>query len=181
MIVGYRRVSTSDQHLDRQQLGTDVEKMFEEHISGRSLDRPALKQMLEFIREGDLVRVWSIDRLGRSLRDLNHIVEAVAAKGAGIHFVSENLKFSAASTDPFSKMQFQMLGMFAEFEYNLALQRRREGIAAARASGRYKQANLDTDKAIEMRASGATMQAIADATGVSKATISRFFKTSAAG
>ena len=92
-VVGYRRVSTVDQSLDRQDLGA-VEKVFEEKLSGASAsDRPALQEMLEWVREGDSVIVFSIDRLARNLQDLLSIVSQLNGKGVSIRFIKDNLTF----------------------------------------------------------------------------------------
>lgn len=82
--VGYRRVSTHDQKLERQDIG-DLDRVFEEHESGSKRDRPALQDLLGYIRDGDEVVVWSIDRLARDLRDLQNIVEQVTDIGARIN------------------------------------------------------------------------------------------------
>lgn len=176
MIVGYRRVSTRDQKLDRQDL-SGCERVFEEHMSGKSAkNRPALREMIDFIRDGDLVKVWSVDRLGRSLTDLSALVDQITAKGAEIEFISENLKFSKDSDDPFRKMQFQMLGMFAEFERSMTERRRQEGIQAARANGSYKglgrkRKPFDVQKALEMHDSGMSVRQIAEALNAGKTTV----------
>jgi DNA invertase Pin-like site-specific DNA recombinase len=135
--VGYRRVSTTDQNLDRQDLG-DVERLFEEKLSGKDRDRPQLAACLAYLRRGDTLRVYSVDRLGRSLSDLLAIVAEVLAKGASVEFVKEGLLFDPATEDPFKRMQLQMLAVFAEFERAIARSRQEEGIALARARGVYK-------------------------------------------
>ena len=131
-LVGYRRVSSVDQNLDRQDLG-QVEKVFEEKLSGKSAkDRPALQAMLDYIREGDTVAVYSIDRLARDLRDLQDIIQTVNDKGATIRFLTEGLTFSAVKEDAFARLQLQMMGAFAEFERNIIRKRQAEGIAKAK-------------------------------------------------
>ena len=92
-VVGYRRVSTIEQTLDRQELGA-IDKMFEEKVSGATAsDRPALQEMLGWVREGDSVVVFSIDRLARNLQDLLSIVSELNAKGVSIRFIKDNLTF----------------------------------------------------------------------------------------
>ncbi len=172
--VGYRRVSTHDQKLARQDLG-DVDRVFEEHESGSKSDRPALEDMLGFIREGDQVIVWSIDRLARDLRDLQMIVERVTSKGASIEFLSEALRFGPDGTDPFVRLQFQLLGAFAEFERAIIRKRQAEGIAKARKNGVYKggRRRIDRERVIALREEGCGPSAIAAEMGISRMTVYR--------
>ena len=114
-IVGYRRVSSFDQALDRQEL-EGAERIFEEKESGAKRDRPALLEMIDYIRDGDTVIVHSIDRLARDLRDLQDIIEKVNGKGASISFQTEVLTFKADKADPIATLQLQMMGAFAQFE-----------------------------------------------------------------
>jgi DNA invertase Pin-like site-specific DNA recombinase len=100
-IIGYRRVSSTSQSLDRQDLPDVTGKVFEEKVSGKNTsDRPALLAMIEYVREGDVVQVYSIDRLARDLRDLQAIVTQINDKGATITFLSESLTFSTKVDDP---------------------------------------------------------------------------------
>ena len=108
MKVGYRRVSTVEQKFDRQELG-ELDKLFEEKVSGSSSERLALNEMIDFVRQDDEVVVYSIDRLARNLRDLQSIIQKLNDKGATIHFLSERLTFSASSDDAFAKLQLQMM------------------------------------------------------------------------
>ncbi|MEP3924044.1 MAG: recombinase family protein [Gilvibacter sp.] len=172
-IVGYRRVSTTDQNFDRQDLGA-VDKLFEEKLSGKSAkDRPALNAMIDWVREGDSVLVHSIDRLARDLRDLQAIIQTLNDKGASITFKTENLTFSASSDDAFAKLQLQMMGAFAEFERNIIRKRQAEGIAKAKAKGLYKGRPKTVDdakiKALSLAGMGAT--AIAKELGIGRATV----------
>ena len=137
MRVGYRRVSTTEQNFDRQELG-EVEKIFEEKISGKNADRTALNEMLYFVREGDEVIVYSIDRLARDLRDLETIVTKIKEKGASISFITERLKFDGSSDNALDKLLLQILGAFAEFERKIIRSRQAEGIARARERIAYK-------------------------------------------
>ena len=131
-VVGYRRVSTTDQALDRQDLG-EVEKVFEEKVSGASAsDRPALQEMLGWVRDGDCVIVHSIDRLARNLQDLLSIVSQLNAKGVSIRFIKDNLVFPPEGTDGASKLYLSILGAVAEFERSIIKQRQREGIDKAK-------------------------------------------------
>ncbi len=138
--VGYVRVSTIDQNPDRQIEGIGhVDKLFTEYISGSSREnRPELAAALAYIREGDTFLVYSIDRLSRSLLDLEQVVSEITAKGANVQFVKEGLSFSAHSTSPTNRLMFHLLGAFAEFERSIIRERQREGIALAKEQGKYR-------------------------------------------
>ena len=180
-VIGYKRVSTADQNLDRQDLG-QLDKVFGEKQSGKSAsDRPALQSMIDYVREGDSVVVHSIDRLARDLRDLQSIIEALNAKGVAISFKSENLTFSAESDDAFAKLQLQMMGAFAEFERNIIRKRQAEGIAKAKAKGTYKggKKRINRDKVKELKSEGLSTYKIADALGISRMSVHRILNEEA--
>ncbi|WP_257252733.1 MULTISPECIES: recombinase family protein [unclassified Endozoicomonas] len=133
--VGYIRVSSIDQNTARQLDGVELDTTFEEHCSGKDTNRPQLKACLRHLRKGDLLHVHSIDRLARSLKDLQTLVEDLTEQGISVQFHKENLMFSGEST-PMHKLMFQMMGAFAEFERSMIRERQREGIAAARKQGK---------------------------------------------
>jgi DNA invertase Pin-like site-specific DNA recombinase len=137
-IVGYRRVSSTQQNLDRQDLPDVTGRIFEEKISAKSKDRPQLQEMLKYIRGADEVHVHSIDRLARNLRDLEDIVNAIITKDASIRFIKEGLHFKPGVDDPFQQLMLQMLGSFAQFERSLMKARQQEGIEKAKAQGKFK-------------------------------------------
>ncbi len=173
--VGYRRVSTLDQTLDRQDLG-EVEKVFEEKVSGASAsDRPALQEMLGWVRDGDCVVVHSIDRLARNLQDLLAIVSQLNAKGVSIRFIKDNLVFPPEGADGASRLYLSILGAVAEFERSIIKQRQREGIDKAKAKGVYKgrKASIDKDRILAMRTEGLSTYAIAEQMGISRMTVHR--------
>lgn len=137
MRVSYIRVSTEEQNTARQEdmmQKLDVEKVFLEKISGKNMDRPQLKAMLDFVREGDILIVESYSRLSRSTQDLLNIVEQLGKKG--VQFIS--LKENIDTTSPQGKLQMTIFAAFAEFERECTLQRTREGVAIAKAQGKYK-------------------------------------------
>jgi len=180
--IGYKRVSTVDQNLDRQDLG-EVDKVFEEKLSGKSAsDRPALQELIGYARDGDTVVVHSIDRLARDLRDLQDIIQTLNDKGVTIQFLSERLTFSADADDAFAKLQLQMMGAFAEFERNIIRKRQAEGIAVAKAKGVYKggKKRIDRDKVRQLSAEGLSTYKIADAMGVSRMSVHRILNTESA-
>jgi DNA invertase Pin-like site-specific DNA recombinase len=180
MKIGYRRVSSLDQNLDRQDLGP-LDKIFEEKLSGATAkERPELQNMMEFAREGDEVIVWSIDRMARDLRDLQTIIQTLLDKNVSIIFLSENLTFSASSNDPFAKLQLHLMGAFAEFERSIIRKRQAEGIAKAKARGAYKgrKATIDANKIMELKQQGLGATKIANEMGISRVSVYRALKAS---
>jgi len=173
MKIGYRRVSSESQNLDRQDFVCD--KMFEEKVSGAKRDRAALAEMIEFAREGDEVVVWSIDRLARDLRDLQDIISTLNDKGVSISFLKEKLTFAGDANDTFAKLQLQMMGAFAEFERNIIRSRQAEGIARAKERGVYKgrKKMIDENRLRKMKAEGHGVTEIAELVGVSRMTVYR--------
>lgn len=174
--VGYIRVSSVDQNEGRQLQGVELEKTFVDKCSGRDANRPALAECLDYLRAGDVLHVHSIDRLGRSMTDLMMLVERLTAAGVSVHFHKENLVFSAGATDAMQKLQFSMLAAFAEFERALIRERQKEGIAIAKAAGKYKgrkplaDASL-AEKAREMLQTVRSKSEVAKALGVSRTTL----------
>lgn len=109
--VAYIRVSTTEQNTDRQLADTGIEfdKIFDDKASGKNTERQGLKDMLDYVREGDTVHVHSIDRLGRSLIDLKTLVTQLNDKGVAVHFHKENLPFEAGKQNPMQTLMFDML------------------------------------------------------------------------
>ena len=174
-VVGYRRVSSASQNLDRQEL-KGCDKVFEEKMSGAKRDRPELTRMLDYIRDGDEVRVHSIDRLARDLRDLQGIIEQINAKDATITFLKEQLTFKpSAEADPFAKLQLHLMGAFAEFERSIIRERQREGIARAKERGVYagRKASIDAEKVKSLHARGVGASEIARQLGIGRASVYR--------
>lgn len=137
MIVGYVRVSTVEQHEDRQLVTMkkyQVEKIFQEKVSAKDKNREELQKMLEFVREGDTVVIHDFSRLARSTKDLLEIVEYLNGKNVNIISAKENLDSSTAT----GKLMLTMIGAINEFERANNLERQREGIAIAKAKGKYK-------------------------------------------
>lgn len=134
--VIYKRVSTLEQHTDRQTFDeVQVDKTFEDKASGKSTDRPALKELLSFLREGDSLYVYSIDRLARNLQDLLNLLELLMAKGVTLTFQKERLTFKPGKDDPFQSLQLSIIGAVAAFERTIIQSRQQEGVAAAMKRG----------------------------------------------
>jgi len=140
--IGYVRVSTHDQNTARQLDGVHLDKTFEEHASGKDATRPALQACLEYVRDGDVLHVHSIDRLARNLQDLLAIVTTLKAKGATVKFHKEKLEFVGnaenGNADALQELQLHIIAAVAQFERALILERQREGIAVAKREGKYK-------------------------------------------
>ena len=146
MKIGYVRVSTEEQNTARQDVLMEelgVEKVFTDKASGKKKDRPGLKEMMAFVREGDIVIVESISRFARSTKDLLELVEQLADKK--VEFVSK--KESIDTTTPQGKFMLTVFGAMAQMEREQLLQRQAEGIAIAKAAGKYKgRKPIDIDK-----------------------------------
>lgn len=136
--LGYVRVSSVDQNLERQLDNIQLDKMFEEKVSGASKDRPMLTALIDYARDGDEVLVHSLDRLGRNLDDLNQIVKKLNQKGVSIHFLKEGLIFKPNINNPVNTLFFHIMGAVAEFERERIRSRQAEGIAIAKRKGLYK-------------------------------------------
>lgn len=154
MKVGYVRVSTEEQNTIRQELlmkELGVEKIYIEKISGKSKDRPELKEMMAFVREGDTLIVESISRFARNTKDLLELVEQLKAKK--VQFVSQ--KENIDTTTPSGEFMLTVFGAMAQLERDTILLRQAEGIAAAKAAGKYKgrkPIDVDEDKLTELYA-----------------------------
>src|SRR5919106_2889787 len=135
--IGYIRVSTLDQHVDRQLEGIEIDKTFIDKASGKDTKRPQLELLMSFVRTGDTVIVHSMDRLARNLDDLRRIVHALTDRGVRIEFVKEHLSFTGDDS-PMASLMLSVMGAFAEFERALINERQREGIALAKQRGAYK-------------------------------------------
>ena len=173
--VGYIRVSSIDQNTDRQLDDITLDECFEDYCSGKDTNRPRLQDCLRHLRKGDRLHVHSIDRLARSLKDLQFLVEDLVAKGISIHFHKENLIFSGAS-NPMHKLMFQMMGAFAEFERSMIRERQREGIAAAKKKGkqigaRLKLSSSQIDELKKKAKAGEPKKALAEHFGISRQTV----------
>lgn len=136
--VGYVRVSHTDQNPGRQLEGQTLDKVFMDKVSGKDVNRPALQQMLEYVREGDTIQVHSIDRMARNLGDLLQLVSKLLEKQVTVRFIKESLTFQPGVNNQMNELMLSMLGAFAAFERSMIKERQREGIELAKAEGRMK-------------------------------------------
>ena len=135
MIIGYARVSTQEQHLDAQLdalNNANCEQIFEEKITGKHKDRPELKTCLKTLRKGDVLIVWKLDRLARSLKDLVEIITELNDREIGFRSLTEAIDTTSAT----GRLVFHIFGALAEFEHSLIRERTIAGLDAARARGR---------------------------------------------
>lgn len=135
--IGYIRVSTIDQNPERQLEGLDLDKRFIDYVSGKTVLRPQLIAMLDYIREDDTLYVHSMDRLSRSVKDLRNIIDNLTDKKIAIHFVKENLTFTGIQS-PMNNLLLMLMGAIAEFEHALIKERILEGTRIAKLAGKYK-------------------------------------------
>ncbi len=175
MKIGYARVSTTEQSLNRQvdQLtAVGCERIYQEKVSGAKTDRPELARLLDALREGDVVIVTELSRLGRTVKGLVELVENIHQIGADI----KSLKESIDTTTPTGKMVFTVMAAVSEMERDLICERTAEGLKAARARGRKGgRPVIDQEKlnlALRMYDSkSCTIAEITKSTGISKATL----------
>ncbi len=179
-IIGYARVSTSGQKLDLQIDALEkhgVERIFSEKVTGTKFDRPQLQEMLKYVRTGDTVVVWKLDRLARSMRDLIDLVADFQRRGVNFVSLKENIDTSSAT----GKLIFGIFASLAEFERDIISERTRAGLEAARARGHKPgRKNVDEEKvaiALKMyRSREYNVPEIIKAAGVSKATLYRYLR-----
>ena len=179
-IYGYARVSTTDQDLSIQEAALEAAGctiVRGEKVSGTSTQgRVELRTLLTFIRRGDTLVVTRLDRLARSMRDLQNIVHELQEKGVHLRAIEQPIDTSTAAGKAF----LGMLGVFAEFETNLRRERQLEGIAKAKAEGKYKgrPTSIDPAAVAALAAEGMGASAIARRLGIGRASVYRALETS---
>lgn len=183
VLIGYARTSTTDQKAGLEAQLRDLHaagcnKVFKEEISSVANRRQELERALEYVRDGDVLIVTKLDRLARSVADLVEITGTLRKKGVELRILALNLDTGT----PTGKLMLNLLGSIAEFERELMLERQREGIAKAKAEGKYKgRAPTARDKATEvmrLRQEGKAPMEIVAALGISRASVFRILKAS---
>jgi len=183
MRIGYKRVSSIDQNTARQLDGIQIDKVFEDHASGKDTARPQLQAALEWAREGDTLVIHSMDRLARNLGDLLRIVADLTNRKVQVEFIKEALTFTGDDS-PMATLMLSIMGAVASFERAMILSRQREGVALAKKAGKYLgrapaiRANNGKAELFErLQASGAKVSTMAKELGVSRQTIYSMLKT----
>jgi DNA invertase Pin-like site-specific DNA recombinase len=179
--IGYIRVSSFEQNLDRQLDNIQVDRLFKDKVSGKDTNRPGQKALLDYVRDGDTVLVHSMDRLARNLDDLRHlVVHDLTKRGVRVEFVKESLVFNGDDS-PMTKLMLSLLGSFAEFEREKLRERQSEGIALAKKRGVYKgrKKALTDEQVTEMKrriAEGEKKAHVAREFSVSRETIYKYLR-----
>jgi DNA invertase Pin-like site-specific DNA recombinase len=182
MLIGYARVSTQEQNLDRQidalvAAGVDQRTIYQEKITGTKKDRPILVKMLDELKENDIIIVSDITRISRSTKDLLNIIEQVKAKKASIKSLKDNW-LDTTQENPYNQFLLTVMAGLSQLERDLISQRTKEGLASARARGRNggrpEKEKTAIEKAIKLYNSKEySLKEIQEMTGVSKATLYR--------
>lgn len=178
--IGYVRVSSFEQNPERQLEGILLDKKFLDKVSGKDRNRPALKEMLNYVRDGDIIYVHSMDRLARNLDDLRKLVCEITGQGIKLQFVKEGLCFSEEDS-PMANLLLSVMGAFAEFERALIKERQMEGIELAKKRGVYKgrKKSLSDEQVkliYERVAAGDKKAHIAKDFGISRETLYQYLK-----
>ncbi|WP_313199983.1 recombinase family protein [Rhizobium sp.] len=177
-IIGYARTSTLDQTygLDAQLNELEAagcEKVFKEQLSSVDKERPELTRALDYARDGDVFIVTKLDRLARSMPDLVNIKNVLASKGVTLKVLALGIDTSTST----GKLMMNLLGSIAEFERDIMLERQREGIARAKADGKYKgrapTAQRKADDVKRLKAEGKTAEQIVVELGISRSSVFR--------
>jgi len=179
MILGYARVSTQDQNLERQTdqlLQSGCERIFQEKITGTKKERPELDRILDQLRQGDIIIVTELTRLSRSIKDLFSLVDMIHQKGANLRSIKEPW---LDTTTPQGKLLFAIFAGVSQFERDLTSERTKEGLSSARARGRKGGRPPKSTKNIELalklhKDKNCSISEIVKATGVSKSTLYRY-------
>jgi DNA invertase Pin-like site-specific DNA recombinase len=178
--IGYVRVSSVDQSADRQFEFLHADRSFTDTASGKDIERPELKAMLNYAREGDTIVIHSMDRLARNLDDLRRIVQNETRRGIHVQFIKENLTFTGEES-PMANLMLSVLGAVAQFERDLIKERQREGIALAKQRGAYRgrARSLDDDRLADLRrraCTGEKKARLAREFGISRETLYQYLR-----
>jgi DNA invertase Pin-like site-specific DNA recombinase len=181
--VGYIRVSSVDQNEVRQLQGQELDKRFTDKCSGKDVHRPLLEAAMDYVREGDVFVVHSMDRLARNMGDLERIIQTLTDKGVTVECINEKLTFSG-DDDKYAKLMLHILGGVAQFERALIKERQREGIAQAKLAGIYKgrKRTLSEAEAGELRrraAAGEKKAELSRVYGISRETVYQYLNREA--
>lgn len=184
MKIGYARISTKDQNVDLQLDALQkagCEKIFQEVVSGARAERPVLKQLLDTLRPGDVLVIWKLDRLGRSLKHLVELINNLREQDIGLQSLNDPIDTST----PQGRLSFNLFASLAEFERDLIRERTQAGLSAARARGRNGGRPKGLSEQAEVTARAAetlyierqlSVRQIADKLGISKTTLYKYLR-----
>lgn len=184
MELGYARVSTAKQDLDRQidalrREGIDADRIYMDKKSGSTVDRPGLRAVMEYARAGDVIVVHTLDRLGRTVRDTLNLIHELSERGIGIRNLADPIKIDSTNPDdPMSQLAVVLLALFGQMERTYTLERAAHARAVATAKGRRvgRPSVVDPDKlayAMHLRDNGHTIAEIITKTGITRTTLYR--------
>lgn len=184
MDVGYARVSTAKQDLDRQvdalaALGIPAERIYLDKKSGATVDRPGLRAALDYVRDGDVIVVHTLDRLGRTVRDTLNLIHELAERGVGVRNLADPIRVDSSSKDdPMAQLAVVMLALFAQMERTYTVERAAHARAVATAKGRQvgRPVLVDANKlayAAHLRETGHTVSEIVAKTGIPRTSLYR--------
>ena len=184
MLVGYARVSTDGQNLDRQidalkAVGVDSRVLYQEKITGTKKDRPELQRMLKELNEGDVVIITDLTRISRSTKDLLDIIEKIKNKGASIRSLKDTW-LDTTSNNPYNDFLLTVMSGLSQLERDLISQRTKEGLESAKARGRNggrpSKQNAKGDVVKALADSGMKIVDIVKETGLSRSTVNRILR-----
>lgn len=184
MELGYARVSTVKQDLDRQidalrREGIDADRIYMDRKSGSTVDRPGLRAVMEYARDGDVIVVHTLDRLGRTVRNTLNLIHELSERGIGIRNLADPIKIDSTNPDdPMSQLAVVLLALFGQMERTYSLERAAHARAVATAKGRRvgRPSVVDPDKlayAMHLRDTGHTIAEIVTKTGITRTTLYR--------
>ena len=184
MDLGYARVSTAKQDLDRQvhalhQAGIEPERIYLDKKSGATTDRPGLKAALAYARDGDVIVVHTLDRLGRTVRDTLNLIHELAERGVGVRNLADPIRIDSANpSDPMAQLAVVLLALFGQMERTYTLERAAHARAVATAKGRRigRPTVVDPDKlayAVHLRDAGHSVAEIVTKTGIARTSLYR--------
>jgi DNA invertase Pin-like site-specific DNA recombinase len=182
--LGYARVSTAKQDLDRQlhalaEVGIPPERIYVDKKSGSTTDRPGLRALLDYARDGDVIVVHTLDRLGRTVRDTLNLIHDLTARGVGVRNLADPIRIDSSNPDdPMAQLAVVLLALFGQMERTYSLERAAHARAIATAKGRRvgRPVTVDANKlawAAHLREAGHTVAEIVDKTGIPRTSLYR--------
>jgi DNA invertase Pin-like site-specific DNA recombinase len=172
--VAYIRVSTIEQNIARQLDGLQFDRIFEDKVSGSTINRAGLNELQDYVREGDVIHVHDISRMARNVGDLIKLIRDFNQAGVSVHFHKESLIFTGEDS-PMNSLMLTLLGAVYQFEREMILERQREGITKAKQAGKYKgrKKTLDNEKIKVSLDAGVSIRRTVEALEISVSSVQR--------